>query len=100
LWRDHGTRKGRRYKEKVPEDLVERVSGKSLGIDEKDLLIASVAVQYNLILATNDQNPGMKRIEEAARKLEAAQEPVHMRIEYWPKPVKPRPTLGCLKTPF
>ena len=31
LWRDYGTRKRRGYKEKVPEDLVERVSGKSLG---------------------------------------------------------------------
>jgi predicted nucleic acid-binding protein len=85
LWRDHGTRKRRRYKEKVPEDLVERVSGKSLGIDERDLLIVSTAVQYNLILATNDQNIGMKRIEEAARKLGAAGAPVHLRIEYWPK---------------
>jgi predicted nucleic acid-binding protein len=85
LWRDHGTRKRRGYKEKVPEDLAERVSGKSLVIDERDLLIASIAVQYNLILATNDQNIGMKRIEEAVRKLEAAGAPVHLRIEYWPK---------------
>lgn len=87
VWRDYGTRKNRGgYKEKVPEDLVERVSGKSLGIDERDLLIASIAVQYNLILATNDQNQGMRRIEEAARKLETAGEPVCLRIEYWPKP--------------
>ena len=85
LWRDHGTRKRRRYKEKVPEELVERVSGKGLGIDERDLLIASIAVQYNLILTTNDQNIGMKRIDEAARKLEAAGAPVHLHIEYWPK---------------
>ena len=70
LWREHGTRKRRGYKEKVPEDLVERVSGKSLGIDERDLLIASVAVQYNLILATNDQNIGMRRIKAAAQQLE------------------------------
>jgi hypothetical protein len=34
----------RGYKEKDPYDLVERVSGKSLGIDERELLIASVAV--------------------------------------------------------
>jgi predicted nucleic acid-binding protein len=86
LWRDYGTRKRRGYREKIPEDLAERVSGRSLGIDERDLLIASIAVQYNLILATNDQNRGMKRIEAAAQKLAAAGEPVHLRIEYWPKP--------------
>lgn len=86
LWRDHGTRKRRGYREKDPIDLIDRVSGKSLGIDERDLLIASIAVQYNLILATNDQKMGMKRIEAAAQKLAAAGEPVHLRIEYWPKP--------------
>jgi len=85
LWREYGTQKRRRYKEKVPETLVERVSGKSLGIDERDLLIASIAVQYTLILATNDQNVGMKRIEAAAQTLAAAGEPVDLRIEYWPK---------------
>ena len=85
LWRDYGTRKRRSYKEKVPEDLVERVSGKRLGIDERDLLITSIAVQYNLILATNDQNEGMKRIEQSARRLGAAGEPVHLRLEYWPR---------------
>jgi predicted nucleic acid-binding protein len=70
----------------VPEALIERISGKSLGIDERDLLIASIAVQYNLILTTNDQNEGMKRIKEAAEKLEADGEPVRLRVEYWPKP--------------
>ena len=88
LWREHGTRKRRRYKEKVLEALVERVSGKSLGIDERDLLIASIAAQYNLILATNDQNVGMRRIEEAAQRLETAGEPVHLHIEYWPNRTK------------
>jgi predicted nucleic acid-binding protein len=84
LWRAHGTRKRRGYKEKVPEDLAERVSGRSLGIDERDLLIASIAVQYNLVLATNDRNIGMQRIEESARQLEMVGTPVHLRIEYWP----------------
>lgn len=86
LWRDYGTKKrrGSGTKEKVPEELIERVSGKSLGIDERDLLIASVAVQYNLVLVTNDQNSGMKRIEEAAKKLEAEGKPVHLQIAYWP----------------
>ena len=88
LWRDYGTPKNKKrggYKEIVPEDLVERVFGKSLGIDERDLLIASIAVQYNLLLATNDQNQGMKRIEEAAQKLEAAGQPIRLRIDSWPK---------------
>lgn len=87
LWRSYGTPKKKRqgYKEKTPEALIDRVSGSSLGIDERDLLIASIAVQYNLILATNDQNQGMKRIEEAARKLELDSKPIRLRIEYWPK---------------
>jgi predicted nucleic acid-binding protein len=85
LWREYGTTKSRGgSKEKVPEELADRVSGKSLGIDERDLLIASVAVQYNLVLATNDQNSGMKRIEEATQKLEAEGKPVHLQIAYWP----------------
>lgn len=62
------------------------MSGKSLGIDERDLLIASIAVQYNLILATNNQNEGMKRIEKTAQKLETEEKPVRLRIAYWPKP--------------
>ena len=85
LWREHGTRKRRGYREKVPEALAERVSGKSLGIDERDLLIASIAVQYNLTLATNDQNAGMKRIEAAAQQLEVYGELAHLDIDYWPK---------------
>jgi predicted nucleic acid-binding protein len=89
LWRLHGTRKKgkRRYTEKRPEELFDRVTGKELGVDERDLLIASVAVQYGLVLATNDQNPGMKRIEEAARRLEEDGKPMHLRIDYWPRPI-------------
>jgi predicted nucleic acid-binding protein len=85
LWRTHGTRKGRGYREKILEDPTERVSGRSLGIDERDLLIASIAVQYNLVLATNDRNRGMQRLEESARQLEVAGAPVRLRLEYWPK---------------
>jgi predicted nucleic acid-binding protein len=75
------------FKEKVPEELIDRVSGQSLGIDEKDLFIASVAAQYRLVLATNDQKEGMRRIERAARTLETAGKPIRLRIEYWPKSV-------------
>jgi len=86
IWHDHGTPKGKgsSHKEKQPEDLTERTSGKSLGIDERDLLIAATAAQYGLVLVTNDSNEGMKRIESAAQKLELAGKPVQLRIEIWP----------------
>jgi predicted nucleic acid-binding protein len=86
IWHDHATPKGSgsAHKEKQPEDLTERVSGKSLGIDERDLLIASTAAQYGLVLITNDSNEGMKRIEKAAQTLELDGKPVQLRIEQWP----------------
>ena len=86
IWRDHATlrKSGRGYEEKLPEKLTDRVTGQSLEIDERDLLIASVAVQYRLVLATNDSRGGMKRIDQAARKLEQSMKPIHLRIEYWP----------------
>jgi len=83
LWRDHGTKKQRGHKEKLPEEIVHRESGKLLGIDERDLLIASVAIQYNLTLATCDQNLGMKVINETGAKLEQAGHPIRLRISYW-----------------
>jgi len=38
LWRDYGTpkSKGRGHIEKLPEELMDRVTGKALGIDERD----------------------------------------------------------------
>jgi predicted nucleic acid-binding protein len=86
IWHDHATPKGPggAHKEKQPEDLTDRVSGKSLGIDERDLLIASTAAQYGLVLVTNDSNEGMKRIEKAAQALELGGKPVQLRIELWP----------------
>jgi len=87
IWRDHATPRKKRsgYEEKRPEELEERVTGKSLGIDERDLLIASIAAEYRLVLVTNDQKEGMKRIERAANKLEADGKPIRLRIEYWRK---------------
>lgn len=87
LWRAHATRKTRGYKEKLPEELTDNLTGKELGIDERDLLIASTAAQYNLILATMDRNSGMQAIEEAAERLKAAGEPVSLRVEDWSKPL-------------
>ncbi len=70
-------------KGRLPEEWVHRESGKFLGIDERDLLIASVAAQYSLVLATRDQNRGMTAIEAAAAKLQQAGYPVPLRISYW-----------------
>ncbi len=83
LWRDCATKIGSRHKEKLPEELMCRESGKLLGIDERDLLIASVAAQYNLVLATCDHKPGMTAIDAAATKLAQAGYPVQLRISYW-----------------
>jgi len=83
IWRTHGTPEKRGHAEKRPEDLRDRVTGKALGIDERDLLIASVASQYNLVLATLDQNEGMKRIEAAAIELRKAGSPIKLDISYW-----------------
>ena len=44
-----------RVKTKWPEDLLDRTTAKKLGIQENDLWIAAVAVQYNLALVTDDR---------------------------------------------
>ena len=83
LWRTYGTREKRGHKERVPEDLFDRITGTQLGVDERDLLIASVAAENGLILATGDKKSGMRRIEEAARKLQEEGKSVNLRIDYW-----------------
>jgi predicted nucleic acid-binding protein len=83
LWRMYATPKTRGHKEKLPEELFDKVTGKQLGIDERDLFIASVAAENGLILATNDSNAGMKKIEEAAQKLQENGKSVNLRIAYW-----------------
>jgi predicted nucleic acid-binding protein len=85
LFRTWATRdkRGRSFVQKQVWELADQVTGKELGIDEADLLIASVAVEYNLTLATNDQNAKMNRIEEAATKLQADGKQVYLRIDYW-----------------
>jgi predicted nucleic acid-binding protein len=86
LWRLYATPKKRGHKEKIPEDLFDRITGRELGIDERDLLIASVAIQYNLVLATADRNQGMLSIERAATSLEAKGKPVRFRVADWSIP--------------
>ncbi len=62
-------------KKKRPEDLLDKVTGKELGIDEPDLLIASVALEHNLILVTQDS---MTRIKEASERVfQRGEFPVH-----------------------
>lgn len=87
LWRRYATSKKRGHKEKLPEELIDRETGKELGIDERDLMIAGIAIQYNLVLATADRNHGMIRIEEAAVALEACGEPVHLVVDDWSLPL-------------
>lgn len=68
LWSMNATpRSGRPQssKKKRPEDLCDNVTGRELGIDEPDLIIASIALAQNLILVTDD---GMERVKEAAEK--------------------------------
>jgi predicted nucleic acid-binding protein len=83
LWKTHATKERRGHKERVPEELFDRVTGKQLGVDERDLLIASIAAENGLILATGDKNAGMLRIDEAARKLQEEGKPVNLRVEFW-----------------
>jgi tRNA(fMet)-specific endonuclease VapC len=46
-----------------PEQLVDKTTGLELGIQENDLWIAAIAVEYNMILVTDDR---MARIQEVA----------------------------------
>ena len=69
LFRRYGTRDARgRLKEKRPEDLLDRTTSRELGIQENDLWIVSVAVQYNLRFITRDK---MDRILAAAKDVHA-----------------------------
>ncbi len=52
---------------KWPEDLIDRTSAKELGIQENDIWIAAQAIQYNLILVTDDY---MQRLVEISERLD------------------------------
>ena len=53
-----------RFKVRWPEDLRERTTSKELGIQENDIWVAAQAIQYNLVLITDDY---MRRLEEVSR---------------------------------
>jgi tRNA(fMet)-specific endonuclease VapC len=56
-----------RLRVKWPEDLIERTSAKELGVQENDIWIAAQAIQYNLILVTDDY---MQRLVEVSENLD------------------------------
>lgn len=62
-----------RMTKKVPEDLIEATTGKALGIQENDLWIVSVAVQYDVKLITGDRAEGMRRVLTAANYVQRAE---------------------------
>lgn len=84
LWRTYATpRVGRAQssKETRPEDLFDKVTGRELGIDEPDLLIASIALAQNLVLVTGDR---MHRVKDAAEKTFRNNDfPIQLRTEDW-----------------
>lgn len=57
------------------ESLLDRTTAKEIGVQENDLWIVSVAIEHDLILATDDQAGGMTRILDVANYLG--------RTEYW-----------------
>src|SRR5579862_8912016 len=68
LFRRHSPRDRRGLLSKRrPDDLLDVTTGRELGIDENDLWIVSVAVQYDLQFITSDR---MARVLEAAREAE------------------------------
>lgn len=86
LWLAHGTPKNRpgKHKEHHPEELLDKVTGEELGIDEPDLMIASIAMAQNLVLVTDDRNAGMSRVKQAADSVfQKGIFPVQLRVENW-----------------
>jgi predicted nucleic acid-binding protein len=86
IWRSHGTPKSRHgtHKERRPEELLDKITGAELGIDEPDLMIASIALAQNLVLVTDDRNAGMARVKQAADAVfQKGLFPIQLRIENW-----------------
>jgi tRNA(fMet)-specific endonuclease VapC len=62
LFKKYGTKDIRgKIREKQPENLIDRTTSSQLGIQENDIWIAAIAVQYNMILVSSDR---MKRIKD------------------------------------
>jgi predicted nucleic acid-binding protein len=69
--------KERRKKVKRPEELVDPITSKELGIQENDLWIAAQAIERNLILVTQDATA---RIRQVASDLDGYSD---LRVENW-----------------
>ena len=88
LFKRYGTWKKRdRLKEKQPEQLIDRTTARELGIQENDLWIVSIAIQYDLRFITRDGGEGMRRILEIAEEAFG-----YNRVELWKIPILPSET--------
>lgn len=66
LFRKYSPRDRRRMV-RWPEQLVDPVSARELGIQENDIWMAANAIEYNLILATNDGFNSIRAVEPRLR---------------------------------
>ena len=67
LFKNYSPRNRRgRLTVKWPEDLFDRTTAKELGVQENDIWIAAQAIQYNLVLVTDDY---MFRLKEVSKSL-------------------------------
>ena len=66
LFRKHGTKEMKRelptFGEKHPEQLIDKSTGDSLGIDENDLWIVASAVEHKMTFVTFDKMVRLKDI--------------------------------------
>jgi len=92
LFRQYSTKdkKGRLTK-KQPEELRDETTGLDLGIQENDLWIVSVAVQYDLRFITRDK---MNHIREVAKRVHA-----YDLIEIWTLPSS-SPDMSASESPL
>lgn len=56
-----------RRKARMPEQLIDPVSGLTLGIQENDLWIAALAIEHNLILVSNDKLTHLREVAPELR---------------------------------
>jgi tRNA(fMet)-specific endonuclease VapC len=64
LFQEFGQKDKRgKIKKRWPENLVDQTTAKELGIQENDLWMAAIAVQYKMILVTEDKLAPIKKVE-------------------------------------
>jgi tRNA(fMet)-specific endonuclease VapC len=81
LYRQHAPKKpSGKIKNVRPERLIDKTTGADLGIQENDLWIAAIAVEYNMILVSDDR---MQHIKDACPNL---------KIIKWKRPPAPPST--------